>query len=283
MDAQFNNRVMTSFFLWMDHTILKKGNAYITFGSKLYNVRDNFNNLYSYGLPFKQIVADSSIGTTVMSGVYLNGSFLSTGQSGLVDINYYEGQAYFSSNKDSDIISGNYAVKDFNIYLSNEPDYKLIFEKRHIVQPRTSRALTGLAPEDRTIPGIFLINRNLANEPFAFGGTDTTEIDIRAIVFSDNGFKLDAVNSILNDRVRTLVPIFNTSQLPFNHYGGFKTGSYNFQSLDSSTQTKAFISKVQVSHISNASIIIREIRDLYEDVFTSVIDFKLETQRNPRT
>ncbi|MEK6881682.1 MAG: hypothetical protein AABY22_18830, partial [Nanoarchaeota archaeon] len=157
--------------------------------------------------------------------VYLNGSFLSTGQSGLVDINYYEGQAYFSSNKDSDIISGNYAVKDFNIYLSNEPDYKLIFEKRHIVQPRTSRALTGLAPEDRTIPGIFLINRNLANEPFAFGGTDTTEIDIRAIVFSDNGFKLDAVNSILNDRVRTLVPIFNTSQLPFNHYGGFKTGS----------------------------------------------------------
>lgn len=283
MIPQFINRVMSSFSLMVDHYILSSGEAFTNYGSYLYDVRNNFSNIYTYGLPFKQIVSDFSVpNANIMTGVYIDGTAYPTGSNNLIDINYAEGQVYFSADKSANTLSGNYAVKDFNVYLTNEADYKILFETKHTVQARTSQSLTGLVPESQTLPAIYIINQSMENVPFAFGGLDTTTIPIRVIILADNGFKLDAVKSILADRARTFVPVLETSDMPFNHYGGFNGTGYNYKALESAAATRAYISKVKTSHLSYTSVILPEVTKLMPGIFPAVADFTLEIQRTPR-
>ena len=73
MKAQFDNKVMSSLYLWFDHTLLKEGEAFTNYGSKFYPVNNLYQGYYTYGTPFRQFVADSSIdGATILSGVYLD-------------------------------------------------------------------------------------------------------------------------------------------------------------------------------------------------------------------
>ena len=121
MKAQLDNILMSSMVMWMDHTILKKGEAYKNYNSRLYPITNILNGFYTYGLPFKQVVCNSSIpGANLLSGVYVNNSFVKVGQNNLTGINPNNGQVYFNANQ-TGILSGNYAVKDFNIYLNGSP------------------------------------------------------------------------------------------------------------------------------------------------------------------
>ena len=46
------------------------------------------------------------------------------------------------------------------------------------------------------------------NEPFAFGGQDTTKISVRAIVIADSQFEIDAIGSLFRDERHNYVPLF---------------------------------------------------------------------------
>lgn len=277
---------MSSFILWLDHTVLDKGEAYTNLSSKLYKVTNAFYGLETFGLPFKQIVADRSIaGANIMSGVLLNGVFCSTGQSGLANINYNEGQVYFNTPITS-TVSGNCAVKDFNIYLTSEPDEKILFETKYEIRPRTSRELTGLAPDTLTYPAIFVKNDGGFNEPFAFGGVDKTILGVKCIILSDSQFHMDALTSILRDTARSFVPLIQVNEMPFDSWGGLRGGSYNYNSLVAnkldSTQN-LWISKVHISNFSESSIILSELRKLNSSskIYTALVDFETEIIRVP--
>jgi hypothetical protein len=286
MLPQFDNKAMSSVLLWLDNALLTKGAAYTNFGSKFFKVRDVFDNCFTYGLPFKQIIADSSItGATVMSGIYINNVPISKGTSGLIDINYDQGHVYFSGNVDSSVLSGNFAVKDFNIYLTNEPEEKLLFETKFEIRPKTTRELTGLAPNTRTFPAIFLINNGGFNEPFAFGGLDSTHFNVRLVVLADNQFNLDAVCSILRDKCRTNIVMLSPEDLPFNHYGGIKSGQYDYPSITEPKTDSSewlYISNVNISRFSYQSVVMSEVRDLNPSIFPALIDLELEAVRLPR-
>jgi hypothetical protein len=277
MKVQLDNLLMSSMLMWMDHVILKKGEAYKNFSSQFYPVSNIYNGFYTYGLPFKQVVCDSSIsGANILSGVYVNNNFKTIGQSNLTGISPQNGQVYFISGQGTNPISGNYSVKDFNLYLTNQPEEEILFESQYQARPKTTQTPTGLAIEAITYPCIFLKNNGGINQPFAFGGQDNTQILVRAVVMADNMFNLDALCSILKDTARDYVPLINS---PFNNFGGLESGHYNYDTLIKNIDVGAngfYISEVNVSKIF-ANLNARN-----NQVFPAFIDFTLNNIRYPR-
>ena len=278
MKAQLDNLLMSSMIMWMDHTLLKEGEAFKNYSGLLYPLSNLYNGLYTYGLPFRQIVADSSIpNANLLSGVYVDGVFTKVFESNLSGINPYEGQVYFGANQTAKTLSGSYAVKDFNIYLTSKPEEELLFESQFKTRPRTSQSATGLAVESITYPCIFLKNNGGENQPFAFGGQDNTILNIRAIIMSDSMFNLDAACSILKDTARDYVPIINNT--PFNTYGSTVSGYYNYNSLISNINVGTdgfYISEVNISKIfANTKV-------NNNQGYPAFVDFTLSNIRYPR-
>jgi hypothetical protein len=277
MKIQLDNILMSSMLMWMDNVILKKGEAYKNFSSQFYPITNIYNGFYTYGLPFKQVVCDSSIsGANILSGVYVNNNFKTIGQNNLTGISPQNGQIYFNSGQGANTISGNYAVKDFNLYLTNQVEEEILFESQYQVRPKTTQNPTGLAIEAITYPCIFLKNNGGINQPFAFGGQDNTQVLVRAIVMADSMFNLDALCSILKDTARDYVPLINS---PFNNFGGLNSGYYNYDSLTQNIDFSTngfYISEVNVSKIS------ANLNAKNNQVFSAFIDFTLNNIRYPR-
>ena len=287
MKPQFDNKVMSSFLLWFDHTLLNDGEAFTKHSGKFYEVDSLYNGLYTYGAPFKQFVQDFSItGASIPTGIFLDSVFIRPGQSNLTGINYEQGHVYFTSEitSPSTRLSGNYSIKDFNVYLTNEAEEKLLFETKFSLRPRTTQTETGLDPNQITYPAIFLRNDGGTNEPMAFGGYDNTTINIRAVVLADSQYLLDAAASIFRDKARTFVTILETTDMPFNSLGGFKNSvQYNYTGVilgKTSENQYVFIENVTVSKFSRD--INLKIDNLNPDIFNGVIDFEISKPRYPR-
>jgi hypothetical protein len=281
MKTQYENRVLSSFLLWFDHTLLEKGEAYTNHGSKFYSVEGLYYNYNAYGAPFKQFVTDSSItNATVISGVYVDSSFYKTGQGNLVDIDYNEGQAYFSNSQGSNVVSGNYAIKDFNVYLTSKAEQELLFEDKIELRPSTSQTETGLASNVATYPAVFIKNNGGENEPRAFGGEETTKTNVRAIILSDSQFNLDAACSIFKDQSKVGVKILPDEKYPFNALGGLKSGVYNYTELISGISDEVYLDSVEISRFSLGYM--ENLKNTNQDVFKAIIDFELQGFRFPR-
>ena len=102
MIAQYDNMVMSSFYLWFDHTLLDKGQAFTNYQSYFYDVASLYQGYSTYGSPFRQFVSDQSIankhGAQIINQVYINGNAANRGGgSNFAYINFEKGQVYFSS------------------------------------------------------------------------------------------------------------------------------------------------------------------------------------------
>lgn len=232
MVPQFNNNVLSSFKLFLENKLLTKGLAYTTTTSKFYDVHDKYNGYYAYAAPFQPIIADRSIpGATIMSGVYLDNTFITTGQSGLFNIDYDRGLLLFTSGIGNDRISGTYSFADYNVRLTSDPDSSLLFFNKYDLKQKVSQTITGVEPFNTTYPVIFIRDNGGGNEPFAFGGLNTTTVNVRVVVITDSAFALDATNSILRDMKETHMPLLSGAEFPYNAYGGLKSGYYNYTGL----------------------------------------------------
>jgi hypothetical protein len=283
MKPQFENVLMSSMVLWFDHTLIKKGEAFSNYNSEFYPITNIYNGYYTYGAPFKNLIRDESItGVNIISGVYLNNNFITTGQSGLVAINADQGQLYFNSELNNPTISGNYAVKDYGIYLTNENEEKILFETKFNLNPKTTENPTGLPINAQTYPAIYLKNNGGNNTPLAFGGLDSSNINVRAIVISDSIFSMDAVSSIFKDTARTYIPIIQPSEMPFNSLNGLKS-RYNYDLLTTGragTANSVYIKNVYISkNVANRT----QYQDLNPDAISAFVDFELEVYRYPRS
>lgn len=285
MKATFDNKVISSFTLWLNHVLLKKGEAFTNHGSYFYLSNQLYNGYYTYTSPFSQFAADYSIpNANIPTGIYLNGSFITSGQSNFIGYNYEKGAAYFSSPVSSSAqISGNYAVKDFNVVLTNQPEEKIIFEKEIKLRPRFNQSVTGLANDELTYPVIFVKNEGRINEPFALGGQETSVFDFSLYVFSDSRFKLDGCISLLCDTARSLMPLMEPYEMPYNSIGNFNSGiQFNYETViaNKSPSTALYITQVTQSRFSQQ--LYRNLRQVNSEAFFEIIDFKLEKQRYPR-
>ena len=284
MKSSYINNLTSSFYLWLDHEILSRGEAFITYSGKLYETQDQNFDLTSsiYGSPFRQWVYDSSINNAyIPSGIYSGSQFMPRNQNGL-RIDYNHGRVIFSGKKLSttENLSTKYSFKEFNIYYTDEREDQLIFEKSYTLTPPTTRVTGALDHNDVPYPCIFFKLKTNDNTPFSFGGLDTSNYWIRCIILAKDSFSLDGITSILGDSVRKVFPVFNPQDLPFNYFGDFKNGtSYNYINMCQAQGQN------QLVHIDKVSVTkFDESENLYinKKTVAAIADFELKSIRQPR-
>jgi hypothetical protein len=293
MIPHFENQVMSSLLLFVDNKVCKKGRAFTNHGSYFYIIDDQVEGSHSLAAPFKQLVVDTSleaVGADIMTGVFFGTQPFERfpPYGGNVDpasqtsgpypytINHYQGQLTFEEDHKL-LVSGDYSVKDFNIYLTSLAEEQLLFETKFTLNPTTLEDPTGLASEAQTYPAIFIKNNGGRNEPFAFGGADDTVINARAIVLADSTYELDAVCGILKDTAREQLPLIDNDELPFNARGAYTGQLFNYETIDKASGmeiSEVFVSKV----MSNRG----DFTNLNPDVYSAFVDFELRKVRTPR-
>ena len=287
MKVQYENKVMSSLLLFIDHEVTQKGDAYTDHQSNFFKIDSLFSDYYVYASPFKQLVSDASItGSStpnLLTGVYVDGDGpIGPGTSGLHSINSMQGQAYFTGTTDPmDVktVSGRYSVKDFNVFLTSLPEEQLLIETKLVLNPKTSdiKVTTGIDSSAQTYPAIFLKDNGGTNEEFALGGVDNTIINARAIVLADSLFNLDAVCGILKDSTRKNLSIIEQTDLNLNALGGYTGVTYNYTGV--ATGDYCYIDDVRVSkNVANRG----DFQNLNPNVFSAFVDFELHNYRMPR-
>lgn len=280
MKANFSNTITSSFLLYLDHRIVDKGDGYSNVGSNFYPVSGIYQDKYTYAAPYKQLINDNSIGNaTKFSGIYLNNNLITPGTSGFIGIDHYNGQLLFSSGLSSPTISGNYSVKDFNLYTTDKSEETLLFLTKIEQRPRLPQTARGLAPNEITYPAIFLRMDDTTNDPFAFGGTDMTKFSYRAIVMANSMYNLDSACGILRDSSHNFFRTIDNSSLHLNAFGCSTGQLFNY--TGAATGEPIYISNVAVKKVQAMNS--ADFVNLNPNVYSAFVDFELEAIRDPHS
>ena len=290
MIPQFQHRLTSSFMMWFDNYLLTKGQAFTNTTGVFYNYEDErIPSVYKvFGSSYKQWVSDYSVsGATVPSGVFVNGVFRgrATGVSNTTSANILDfdnGRALLSGVSTSSTVTGSFAVKDFNIYYTNETEEDLILDRKKSSNESigTNESFTYVAPYDQMVPAIYINNSSIQNEPFAFGGTNQTNTNINAIVITKDPYNLDGVLSIFADSFNQSIVNIPFEESAYTEYGDLKSGFYNYQTLKTKyiDQQKFFVDKVVTSKLND-----KERKSLLNDLYVGFIDFDISIIRNSNT
>ena len=117
--------------MYIDHFVCEKGEAFTNSNSYFYETNQTYSNLFNYSSPYKQLVADDSVSNAnVMKTVYIDsgGSFkeFQVGSGGVSAMNHTDTSSSTVQITGSNRISGNFAVKEFNTYLTNKAEENTI-------------------------------------------------------------------------------------------------------------------------------------------------------------
>ena len=286
MKAQFDNQVMSSFLLWFDHTLLNKGEAYQNTTGQFYSVSDDYYGYNTYASSYSQFVSDASItGATIPTGLYAGNTLVNVGEgasSGLYAIDYGNGRSYWSGTQ-SNNVTGSFAIKDFNVYLTSRTEDEILFQSQYTNRNKISSVVpTGLEPDTLTYPVVYIKNDGSNNEPFAFGGQDNTIINVRAIVIADSQFDIDAIGSLFRDRRFDQIGILDPSEMPFNQFGYYRNSQYDYTGIvnGKGSDQQLYVEDVNISRFDR--VLENEVRKFNPNVFSTLIDFEVTKIRTPR-
>lgn len=279
MIAQYQHKVMTSFLLWFDNHLLTKGEAFSNKTGTLHYFDDSRlpDSYKSYSSPYKQWVTDSSI-----SQANIPSSFMGSGRSDNIIFDFENGRIIETGGAfgTSETITGTFAVKDFNIYLTNETEEDLILESKFVQNSRYGDSESGIKPYDQAVPAIFINSETIQNVPFAFGGEDQTRMSIKAVVLAEDAYGLDGVLSIFADTRHKNINLIPFSGHPITEYGDLKDGSFNYTTLANTytnTEEPLYIEDVVVSKLSDKAQ-----KQSIGDLKVGFIDFDIYQHRYPR-
>lgn len=279
MITSATNDLYYSTCLYVDHQILQRGSGFTNHSSLLYPQIDPvLPNNTVYASPFKQWVYDYSVsGANVPSGVYINNVFCQKGVSGL-KIDYMNGRVILSggSQYQNLTVSGNYSVKDFNIYPTTKSNEELIYETKYELRPSYNKTLSGVSKNALVVPGIFITSINFGNEPFEFGGLAETTANIHCVILADSIDQLNAVGNIIMDQKSSYFPVL--SKTPLNYYGDFKTGNYNYLEYigNPTSSGLAYIADADFYKLSD-----KNFSDKYPDLKFGMSDLEIKLVRLP--
>lgn len=288
MKPQFQHQLITSFALWLDHTILSRGAAYQNIESTFYHQNDDRldPDFVSFASPHKQWVTDSSIdGAEIIKGIYLDGFFVEKNNKG-IRYDYNNGRVLLPRNiaNASSNIEGIYSVKDFNVYITDQTEEELLIETKFDKNSRFDQNISGgVKPYDQVVPAIFVSYEQGYNDPLAFGGEDITRSFIRCVVFAENSFQLDGLFSILKDLNSTIISNVGFNEHPLNEFGDLKYGMYDYTDLaDRYYDVKNSGSAIHIEKINVSKLNDKVARKTHPGLYMGFIDIELNAYRFPR-
>ena len=188
------------------------------------------------------------------------------------------GRAIFDSSFGSNRqITGEYSVKDFNFYITNQTEEQLIIENKFDINNRFKQEASGITPYSQVVPAIFVNPELVENEPFAFGGEDKTSTNIRCVIFAENSYQLDGALSIFADSKNEVFSKLNFEDYPLNEFGD--STSFNYKDLAlSKTANFMHVERARVSKLSD-----RVNQGIDPSLFVGFIDFEVTNLRFPRS
>jgi len=283
MKPTYLNELSSSFMLWLDHEILLNGEA---FYNKIdepltYAFDPNFKNYKVYGSPYRQWVCDSDIPNAIVASGITSGNAFVPKSVNDVRIDYGMGRAVLKSATPSNLttLKASFSVKEFNLYFTSKSMTNLLFDDAEQNIMKTPRLSTGaLNYKDEPYPCIYVKFTNGKNEPFALGGLDQSDWDVRCTVLADSAFSLDAVCSILADSAHHSFPRIPASGIPFNFCGDFRdiVSGYSYCRLANEyPRNLVYIDEVSISKFDEK--VNRAIKD---DLWGAFVDFRLLDVRN---
>ena len=285
MKPQYKHNLMTSFMLWFDNHLLNQGEAYSNKTGQLYYFDDSRlpDSYKVYASPYKQWVNDSSI-TGVTNPLIPTGISGANGFSGRNDgiiFDFENGRIIETGGNFStgESLSGTFAVKDFNVYITDDSEEDLILENRYVKNSRYGSAESGIKPYDKVVPAVFINSEMMTNEGFAFGGEDLTTNMIKAVVLTENSYQLDGILSIFADTRHKVFERINFTGHPGTEFGDVKDGSYNYNTVSSEYASAApfTIQDVTVSKFSDKAD-----KSVPGGLKVGFIDFEVNATRFPR-
>ncbi len=283
MKSQFTNKVLSSTLLWLDNKLCTQGQAFFNVsGGLFYGTQNLFNGYTTYASQYSNFIADSSIpGAIIMTGVYLNGNFITTGQSGLANIDYNKGRLYFSTGVPNSTISGTFSTRELDVKIKPDANETILFETKHYLKPMITQSQTGLNTDEALFPIIYVGEQAGRNMPFQMGGTDLSEYNLQCVILSDSQFQLDAIKSIIRDQRYSYIPILAEGEFPFNAYGGLLSG-FNYSGIASGKNGQN-IGYIQDSYVSQlGSRVQAEVNNYLPNAYVAIANLNVEVVRNPR-
>lgn len=278
MKPQYQHNVTTSFVMWLDNYLLKNGEAFTNQTGQFYYYEDpRIPTTYkTFGSAYKQWVYDSTItGANIPSGIYVNGVFKNRNNGAIID--FINGRALLSGVPTGASVTGSFAVKDFNIYLSNENEEDLVLENNISSNERFPWTGKYIQPYDELFPAIYVISEGNKNTPFSFGGEDETRSSMRGIVFADDAYQLDGVLSLFADTQNKVFKLKDFADFPITEYGDVKSGIYSYDDyyLNPNQSSELFIDDVTVSKLKDKS-------KAGTRSYVGFLDFEIIKYRYPR-
>ena len=174
-------------------------------------------------------------------------------------------------------VTGEFAVKDFNVYITNDTEDDLIIENKYVVNSRLPSAADGyIAPYDDVVPAIFLSTANSRNEPFAFGGLQNTSVQVKAVILAEDTYQLDGVLSIFMDSVNECITSIPMTGYPSTELGDVKDGSYSYTGTEAgyTDNRKFYVDSVTTSKLTD-----RDRKSLAHEMYVGFIDFDIKQMR----
>ena len=283
MKPQYKHELMTSFMLWFDHELLQEGEAYSNKTGTLYAKSDSRlpNTYISAQSNYKQWVNDSSVSGS--TNPVIPTDFQGSGRSNGILFDFDNGRIIETGGSlaTGDTLTGTFAVKDFNIYLTNETEEDLILENKFQINSRYGDpSMSGIDPYDQVVPAIFLNSEYMRNEGFAFGGEEKTTNIVKAVVIADSEYQLDGALSIFADATRKTFSKIPFSGHPSTEYGDIKGGAYNYLSL---AQTYSNGAPYSIEDVTVSKFSERAQSKLPGNLKVGFIDFDVSTNRFPRS
>ena len=271
MNTPYEIKLMSSFLILIDHAIQMNG-GWKNETVRFYPVTSPYSNAYTFTATHKPICNDVSIaGADVLSGVWVGNKYYNVGQSGLQSIYHYRGTLTFTGfNPTGQPISGKGAYKEFQVKITDQTDWKLLFETQYINQ-LSQQIITGTGlPLDAEItPIVFLRYKGQENKPFGFSKLDNQTLYLRSIVVAETEFQKIAVTSILkNFNMRTVPIVLST---PFTAMGEMTGVNYDYSQLSYDPAFTPIIMSVKAIDVPQHG----EYRDIYRNM--AIVDFELST------
>tara|TARA_Y100000588_G_scaffold394081_1_gene512729 strand:+ start:7811 stop:8674 length:864 start_codon:yes stop_codon:yes gene_type:complete len=285
--------------LWFDHFLLKRGEAYRNLSDvplAYYSDSQLDSDYVAYASPYKQWVFDSDVpGANIVDTATVGGNqwTRATSDNGggvnpKMSVDYLNGRILFNSALGDGLnaLVSSVAVKDFNIYATDESEESLVVEDKYDTNSRFFEAVTPIDPYKQVVPAIFIANQGSRNEPIAFGGMDNTLTIFRCVVFAENLYQLDGALSVFNDSKGEAFYQVGYDNHPIDEFGDVKS-SINSVPTDNIYKYSALPFEEENSPYIISSVTVSKLSDkintkISPNLFIGFIDMEVSKFRYPR-